>query len=510
MRARPRLGTSYPDRQGRRFLDRNECDEDTMPKNILVFSDGTGQAGGLTPDENRSNIYKMFRATRCGPDTNISAGEQIAFYDAGLGSQPPHGAFFVTRAWRWLHNVASQATGLGITTNIIDCYAWIVRVYEPGDRIYLFGFSRGAYTIRCLAAVLSLCGVPTRMPDGTPLRRDVCGSTAIAKEAVKQVYQFVSSPKDTAYVEQRKALAANFRQKYACDDNGAPNAVPFFIGVFDTVASLGSYPLSAALIAGAVAVLAAISFAQSFLLFPFLATLLTLAGISALAAAVGYTITHIKFAAGLPGHWWQRWHFASPKMKFYDNHLDTRVWYARHALSIDENRADFARVIWGGVHNTGPERPDEYPDWLDQVWFAGNHSDIGGSYPENEARLSDISLGWMVHAAVNLPDGKTPTGNGIKVDDRFLQLNPDPFGPQHDAREPGYFGGHFKWTEGHRKVEPCAILHSSVYKRFDAPGGVPQFYARAPYRPTNLSDHEKLAKYYPGAQAAPTNNGVVK
>jgi uncharacterized protein (DUF2235 family) len=109
-----RAGTSHPDRLGRRFLDRNESDEDTMSKNILVFSDGTGQAGGLHPDENRSNIYKMFRATRCGPDTNINAGEQIAFYDAGLGSQPPHGAFLVTRAWRWLHNVASQATGLGI------------------------------------------------------------------------------------------------------------------------------------------------------------------------------------------------------------------------------------------------------------------------------------------------------------------------------------------------------------------------------------------------------------
>jgi Uncharacterized alpha/beta hydrolase domain (DUF2235) len=196
-------------------------------------------------------------------------------------------------------------------------------------------------------------------------------------------------------------------------------------------------------------------------------------------------------------------------MEFYDNHLDTRVWYARHALSIDENRADFARVIWGDVHNKGPERPDEYPDWLDQVWFAGNHSDIGGSYPENEARLSDLSLGWMVHAAVNLPDGKTPTGNGIKVDDRYLQLNPDPLGPQHDAREPGYLGGHFKWREGHRKVEPCAILHSSVYKRFDAPDGVPHFYGSAPYRPVNLSDHEKLAKYYQGTQAA-TNEEVVK
>jgi hypothetical protein len=42
-----------------------------MPKNILIFSDGTGQAGGLRPDENRSNIYKLFRATRCGPDTEI-------------------------------------------------------------------------------------------------------------------------------------------------------------------------------------------------------------------------------------------------------------------------------------------------------------------------------------------------------------------------------------------------------------------------------------------------------
>jgi uncharacterized protein (DUF2235 family) len=476
-----------------------------MPKNILVFSDGTGQAGGLTPDENRSNIYKLFRATRCGPDSSIDATEQIAIYDAGLGSKPPQGAFFVTRAWRWLHNVASQATGLGITTNIVDCYAWILRVYEPGDRIYLFGFSRGAYTVRCLAAVLSLCGVPVQMPDGGAVRGDVRGSTAIAKEAVKKVYQFVSSPKDTAYVEQRKALAGDFRRKYGADQDGGPNAVPFFIGVFDTVASLGSYLLSGALVVAVAAVLALVSFAQSFQFFAFTPTFLTLAAVCPLAAAIGYLITHVKFAASRPGHWWHRWHLASPKMKFYDNHLDTRVWYARHALSIDENRADFARVIWGGVNNKGPARPDEYPDWLDQVWFAGNHSDVGGSYPENESRLSDISLDWMVHAAIHLPDGRSPTGNGIKVDDRYLKLNPDPLRPQHDAREPGYLWGHFKWTEGRRKVEPGAILHRSVYARFDAPAGVPRFYGRTPYRPVNLCDHEKLGKYYPGAKDAPVD-----
>lgn len=469
-----------------------------MAKNILVFSDGTGQAGGITPDESRSNIYKLYRATRCGPDSNINANEQIAFYDPGLGSQSLYGAFF-SRTWRWLHNLVSKATGLGITTNIIDCYAWLVRVYEPGDRIFLFGFSRGAYTIRCLAGVLSLCGVPIRMSDGQPVRRDISGSTKIAKEAVKGVYQFVSSPKDKAYLEQRKDLATNFRQKYGSDVKGEPNVVPFFIGVFDTVASLGSYMLSSILIGISTLFLGGISFILSLFFISFWPIFLTLASISVIVSVVCYLFTHIKFAAGLTRYsLWQRWHFTSPKMEFYDLHLDDKVWYARHALSIDENRSDFDRVIWGGIHNKGPERPDEYPEWLQQIWFSGNHADIGGGYPENEARLSDISLGWMVNAAVNLPDSNTPTGNGIKVDARFLMLNPDPFGPQHDERESGYLS-HF-WPEGLRKIDPCAILHSSVYKRIDAPDGVPHFYTRKKYRPINLADHEGLTKYYQSIQ----------
>ena len=84
-----------------------------------------------------------------------------------------------------MHNVASQATGLGITTNIIDCYAAIIRMWEPGDRIFLFGFSRGDYTVRCLAAVLGQCGVPTAMADGTPLRRDVGPTPRLASDAVE-------------------------------------------------------------------------------------------------------------------------------------------------------------------------------------------------------------------------------------------------------------------------------------------------------------------------------------
>lgn len=474
-----------------------------MGKNIIIFSDGTGQAGGLTPDEKISNIYKLYRATRCGPESEIDPRTQLTFYDPGLGSQPDSGMFFFERAYRWLHNIVSQATGLGITLNIIDCYAAILRMWQPTDRIFLFGFSRGAYTVRCVAAVLSLCGVPTTMADGrTPLFRDDGSTRKIAKEAVRKVYQHVGSPKDKAYVEQRQALALQFRQKYGSDQNGVPNVNPFFIGVFDTVAALGSYGTSALLVGAAIIFLAVLSLLLSLLVFSFWSIFLFLLAVSVAIGVIWYAVTHVQYAVGLPGYsFFETLHVTAPKMQFYDKHLDNAVWYARHAMSIDENRADFARVEWGSARNTGPARPDEYPDRLDQIWFAGVHSDIGGSYSENESRLSDIALEWMVHAAENLPDGTTPNGNGIQVDRHFLHLNPDPCGPQHDAREPGYLWGLIKYAKALRPVNPDAILHPSVYTRFAA-ARVPQFYEMKPYRPENLRGHEKLRKYYEGISRA--------
>lgn len=62
-----------------------------MPKNIVICSDGTGQAGGLRPDQNLSNIYKLYRAARVGPDNAIDPREQIAFYDAGVGTENDEG-----------------------------------------------------------------------------------------------------------------------------------------------------------------------------------------------------------------------------------------------------------------------------------------------------------------------------------------------------------------------------------------------------------------------------------
>jgi hypothetical protein len=93
-----------------------------MGKNILIFSDGTGMAGGITFDEDRTNIYKLYRATRCSPDSCIKPEGQVAFYDPGLGS-PAHGGFIFGQTGRWIYSTVSQATGLGLTANIIDCYA---------------------------------------------------------------------------------------------------------------------------------------------------------------------------------------------------------------------------------------------------------------------------------------------------------------------------------------------------------------------------------------------------
>ncbi len=106
-----------------------------MAKNIVIFSDGTGQRGGLLFDENRSNIYKLFRACRCSPDSSVEPSTQLAFYDPGLGTLPLGSDFFGS-AWRRVYNLVSQALGLGLTGNIIDCYAAIIRMCGTLETTY--------------------------------------------------------------------------------------------------------------------------------------------------------------------------------------------------------------------------------------------------------------------------------------------------------------------------------------------------------------------------------------
>lgn len=82
-----------------------------MGPNILIFSDGTGQAGGLLVDENRSNIYKLYRATRVGPDSAVDPRRQLAFYDPGLGSQSDNGQIKRRRQGRRKRHIGSVPPG---------------------------------------------------------------------------------------------------------------------------------------------------------------------------------------------------------------------------------------------------------------------------------------------------------------------------------------------------------------------------------------------------------------
>jgi hypothetical protein len=424
---------------------------DAMAKNILIFSDGTGMVGGITFDEDRSNIYKLYRATRCGPDSCIHPDQQTTFYDPGLGS-PADGGFIFGKAGRWLYNLAAQATGLGITANIIDCYAALIRLYREGDRIFLFGFSRGAYTIRCLGAVIAMCGVPRNMPGSQPLSLDVASSRKLAAEAVANVYQFCSSkPRkpDRSYrnfmLDTRSLIAARFREEHGCfdlADTKKANVYPYFIGVFDTVAALGRTGAVVGLLAGLLVILAAISAGISLLTglanvqyFGWLSYLSIghVFGLLVTAAATfGVTLyirNYLKFDFRVSGYgFWRSLatvHLAPPKHTFTDYTLNVNVAYAKHGISIDENRKDFKRVIWIPDEAKANTRDAEANLYFEQVWFAGVHADIGGGYPENESRLSDIALLWILSAASIIP-------NGIIHDETVLRCYPEPTGPQHD------------------------------------------------------------------------------
>ncbi len=101
-----------------------------MPKNIVVYSDGTGQDGGARPEQRISNIYKMYRISRDHAETGIDPSRQVVFYDAGLGTDI--GATALTAPVRFVQKLLGSVTGAGIKRNIADCYEFIVNHYEAG------------------------------------------------------------------------------------------------------------------------------------------------------------------------------------------------------------------------------------------------------------------------------------------------------------------------------------------------------------------------------------------
>lgn len=461
-----------------------------MAKNILIYSDGTGQEGGLRPDQNLTNIYKLYRATRSGSDSIINPAEQIAFYDAGLGTEPDEGSISV-KFIQFIRKSLSSAIGLGINRNIADCYEAILKYYEPGDRIFLFGFSRGAYTVRCVSNLLTLCGIPTRTNNTPYCPRYGRSMREIAEEAVNKVYNHGAGKSRERFASERNEQARRFRIKYGVEEI----VYPYAIGVFDTVASLGISRIRKYC-----------SYTILFFITIFLIKLIFLFSISFKTATLvaffffisfkAYSIiSNIKTIRDFPNVGDFSWHVAGWEAEFYDEYFDKNISYCRHALAIDEARSDFDRVPWGAKQDHVERKPDE-PEWFSQIWFSGNHSDIGGGYPEEESRLADITLNWMIEEMTKLP-------NPLIWDKEKLHIFPSSAGMQHSEIEKGndfyprWLPNKFRlnWNKKERVIPIDAIYHPSVIDRFKLPKVIQHGYIGV-YRPNNLKDDARLSEFY--------------
>ena len=250
-----------------------------MARNLVICLDGTNNKFGQT----NTNVVRLYQALGKDP------ASQAVFYDPGVGTLGEPGMF--TKLGRKVTMLMGLAFGLGVTANVSEAYAFLMDEYAEGDRIYIFGFSRGAMEARALAGLLHKCGLLNKGHD--PLVR-------YAVEMHHNVVDKVSPPQ----------FKATFSR-----------AVPIhFLGLWDTVTSVGN---------------------------------------------VWSPIT---------------WPFST---------FNPSVVHVRHAIAMDERRAFFRQNRWS-------KSPDQD---VDERWFAGVHSDVGGGYPVEDSILWQVAFKWMAEEA---------------------------------------------------------------------------------------------------------------
>ena len=320
-----------------------------MPKNIVICCDGTGNQFG----ENPTNVLKLFQRVLKAP------GRQVAFYDPGVGTSGSN--MLVTYIGRKVAKLAGGALGYGITRNIEDAYRYLMDQFDEGDQVYIFGFSRGAFTARALAGMLCKVGL---------LHRARWNLVSFASHMNRQGDD---------------KTAAGFKEVFSrpCD--------PHFVGVWDTVKSVGLFV-------------------------------------------------------------WRGFETAT---------LNPRIAHGYHALAIDERRSNFKPTLW--------DEPAAQNQTIEQVWFAGVHSDVGGYY--DEAELSDIALRWMLRKAVVFGLELTKPGFAGEKDVHAEEL--------HESLL--WYWRIFGW--GRRKIPAGANIHISVQKRLQEV---------KKYRPPNLPPGRKF------------------
>jgi uncharacterized protein (DUF2235 family) len=305
-----------------------------MGKRLVVCCDGTWNRpdqlfnGVAAP----TNVSKLALAVARQDDEGT---DQRVFYQPGVG----------TRRWERLRG---GAFGVGLSRNVRECYRFLVECYEPGDELYFFGFSRGAFTARSTVGMVRNSGI---------LRSQHL-------DRVNDAYRLYRSKEDPTRPDGLEAQM--FRRMFA-----HPETTIRFVGVWDTVGALG-IPID------------------------------------------GIRLPLIA----------KRW-------SFHDTRLSRYVQFAYQALAIDEHRGPFEPTLW--------ERHEEAEgQTLQQVWFAGVHSDVGGGY--SEPALAEIPLLWMRDRAAAtglafVQDRLMAAGDGLDAKQRHLgiQVAPDALGTAHDS-----------------------------------------------------------------------------
>jgi len=362
-------------------------------KSIILFSDGTGNSSGKLF---KTNVWRLYEAVDMGPPSE-GKQRQIAYYDDGVGTS----AF---KPLRLLQGIF----GIGLRRNVLDIYRYACRNYdpyarpvegsdidEPGDHIYGFGFSRGAFTMRLAISLIGEQGlIPYKSEHDLQLK----------SAAAYHEFQRASSRRAIGYIGSKLRRLFG-RAEGRADPAGSP-AVPSlsrrarkvgydpeknhrpiirFIGVWDTVAAYGG---------------------------PF--------------AELTRAIDNWIYPLSMP-------HYA----------LNPEVRCARHALAIDEERDAFWPLLWDEVAErelVGAEVNGRPAPWLkkgrlQQVWFSGVHSDVGGGYPDES--LSYVSLLWMIGEANNC---RLRTIDSIT--ERYRELA-NSYGTIHDSR--GGLGSYYRY-----------------------------------------------------------------
>ncbi|MDQ3996675.1 MAG: DUF2235 domain-containing protein, partial [Gemmatimonadota bacterium] len=277
-------------------------------KRIVICADGTWNTPTTKTGEDAStNVWRLFELVT---DRSADGTPQLKYYHAGVGTTGSK-----------VRRVIDGASGRGLSANMQDCYAFLVEHYHDGDAVYLFGFSRGAYTARTLAGLIRNCGIVDLTKPGSAAReRD---------ELLQEAYGLYRD-RDPA-TSPVAARSVRFRSLHS-----HPDFHIACIGVWDTVGALG-IPVET----------------------PVTSPIRT---------------------------------FNQAKAGFHDVTLSAYVDYAFHALALDEQRAAFKPTLW--VQQPHAKAAGQL---LEQVWFTGVHSDIGGGYAASERGLANVTLRWMVN-----------------------------------------------------------------------------------------------------------------